>query len=64
MHLHLVPRHCAGAINVREFPAVTAKAKITAGWSSLQLDPYARGGYRHANNIIAGRSLTGDMVAL
>jgi hypothetical protein len=23
-----------------------------------------RGGYRHADNIIAGRSLTGDMVAL
>jgi len=22
------------------------------------------GGYRHADNIIAGRSLTGDMVAL
>jgi len=54
------PRGCAGAIDVREFPAVTAKAKITVAgllYSSI-------GGYRHADNIIAGRSLTGDAVAL
>jgi len=58
------PRDCAGAIDVREFPAVTAKAKITAGWSSLQFDPYAAQRYRHADNIIAGRSLTGHAITL
>jgi len=35
---------------------ITAKAKITAGWSCSILTPH--GGYRHADNIIAGRSLT------
>jgi hypothetical protein len=57
-------RDCAGAINLREFPAVTAKRKSRlAGllYSSI-LTPHS--GYRHADNIIAGRSLTGYAIAL
>jgi hypothetical protein len=47
-----------------EFPAVTAKRKSRlAGllYSSI-LTPHS--GYRHADNIIAGRSLTGHAIAL
>jgi hypothetical protein len=40
------------------------KTKITARWSSLQFDPYAAQRYRHADNIIAGRSLTGHAIGL
>jgi hypothetical protein len=57
-------RDCAGAINLREFPAETAKRKSRlAGllYSSI-LTPHS--GYRHADNIIAGRSLTGHAIAL
>jgi len=58
------PRDCAGAIDLREFPVVTAKRKSRlAGllYSSI-LTPHS--GYRHADNIIAGRSLTGHAIAL
>jgi hypothetical protein len=40
------------------------KTKITARWSSLQFDPYAAQRYRQADNIIAGRSLTGHAIGL
>jgi len=40
------------------------KTKITARWSSLQFDPYAAQRYRHADNIMAGRSLTGYAIGL
>jgi len=58
------PRDCAGAINLREFPAVTAKRKSRLAdlpYSSI-LTPHS--GYRHADNIIDGRSLTGYAIAL
>ncbi|MGA2999130.1 hypothetical protein [Bradyrhizobium sp.] len=57
-------RDCAAAINLREFPAVTAKRKSRLAdlpYSSI-LTPHS--GYRHADNIIDGRSLTGYAIAL
>jgi hypothetical protein len=62
--IKLRTRDCAGAINLREFPAATAKRKSRlAGllYSSI-LTPHS--GYRYADNIIDGRSLTGYAIAL
>jgi hypothetical protein len=46
------------------FASFRSNRKAKNGWSSLQFDRHAAQRYRRADNIIAGRSLTGHAIAL